>query len=133
MKYKVIKDFDSLKKGDMLVRSTEEPSIFYFEEETDNSYKFVSYNDTIIQDLLENGYVVGIGDENSCSDSENKIDKVITEIDSLLEKYKQNNEEITEKVANSELPLCAKVEADTVHGNLTKVLNHIKNMLKSDE
>lgn len=133
MKYKVIKDFDSLKKGDMLVRSTEEPSIFYFEEETDNSYKFVSYNDTIIQDLLENGYVVDIEDEDDCSDSENKIDKVIAEIDSLLEKYKQNNEEITEKVANSELPLCAKVEADTVHGNLTKVLNHIKNMLKSDE
>ena len=43
-----------------------------------------------------------------------------------------NNIVVSEKFANGELPYCAKVEADTVHTNLTKVLNHIKELLLNE-
>ena len=49
------------------------------------------------------------------------------------EQYEKDNQEVTDKVANNELPYCVKVEADTVHANLTKVLTHIKDMLLENE
>lgn len=137
MKYKVIKEFDSLKKGNVL-ENNEDPEIFSFEEETENSYKYVSYSEDIIKDLVKKGYLLELETEEEdeftyCQDLENRICSTIDEIDSLLEQYQKDNDEVSEKFASGELPYCAKVEADTVHTNLTKVLNHIKEMLTIDE
>ena len=138
MKYKVIKEFDSLKKGNVL-ENNEDPEIFSFEEETENSYKYVSYSEDIIKDLVKKSYLLELETEKEedectyCQDLENRICSTIDEIDSLLEQYQKDNDEVSEKFANGELPYCAKVEADTVHTNLTKVLNHIKEMLTIDE
>lgn len=136
MKYKVVKEFDSLKKGDILENSNEDPEIFFFEEETDTKYKYISYGKFIIDDLVADKYLTLIEEEDECTycqDLEDKICSTIDEIDSLLEQYQKDNNEVSEKFANGELPYCAKVEADTVHTNLTKVLNHIKEMLTIDE
>ena len=133
MKYKVVKEFDSMKKGEIL-NNKEDVDIFTFEEETDNSYRFISYSSNIIAGLLDKGYLVEVNEETTeSSELEDLICKVIDEIDSLIEQYEKDNQEVTEKVANNELPYCVKVEADTVHANLTKVLTHIKDMLLENE
>lgn len=137
MKYKVIKEFDSLKKGNVL-ENVEDPEIYSFEEETENTYKYVSYSEDIIKDLENKGYLLLIEETvnedncNYCQELENKICSVVDEIDNLLKRYQKDNEEVSEKFANGELPYCAKVEADTVHTNLTKVLNHIKELLLNE-
>lgn len=137
MKYKVIKEFDSLKKGNVL-ENVEDPEIYSFEEETENTYKYVSYSEDIIKDLENKGYLLLIEETvnedncNYCQELENKICSVVDEIDDLLKQYQKDNEEVSEKFANGELPYCAKVEADTVHTNLTKVLNHIKELLLNE-
>lgn len=136
MKYKVVKEFDSLKKGDILENSKEDPEIFSFEEETDTKYKYVSYNKSIIDDLVANGYLtlIEIKDEYDCERIcdclRDKICSAIDEIDSLLEQYEADNKTVHEKFADNEIPYCAVVEADTVHKNLEKVLTHIKNILE---
>lgn len=137
MKYKVVKEFDSLKKGNVL-ENVEDPEIYSFEEETENTYKYVSYSEDIIKDLEDKGYLLPLEetvDEDSCAycqELEDKICSVVDEIDCLLKQYQKDNEEVSEKFANGELPYCAKVEADTVHTNLTKVLNHIKELLLNE-
>ena len=134
MKYKVVKEFDSMKKGEVL-SNTEDVDIFTFEEETDSSYRFISYSSNIIEDLVKKGYLIELKEESTenTEDLEDTICKVVDEIDSLIEQYNRDNEEVTEKVANNELPYCVKVEADTVHTNLIKVLTHIKDMLMENE
>ena len=133
MKYKVVKEFDSMKKGEIL-NNKEDVDIFTFEEETDNSYRFISYSANIIADLLDKGYLIKVDEKTTeSSELEDLICKVIDEIDSLIEQYEKDNQEVTDKVANNELPYCVKVEADTVHANLTKVLTHIKDMLLENE
>ena len=136
MKYKVVKEFDSLKKGDILENSKEDPEIFSFEEETDTKYKYVSYSKSIIDDLVAGKYITLIEVEDEC-DCEcicdclrDKICSAIDEIDSLLEQYEADNNTVHEKFADNEIPYCAVVEADTVHKNLEKVLTHIKNILE---
>lgn len=137
MKYKVIKEFDSLKKGNVL-ENVEDPEIYSFEEETENTYKYVSYSEDIIKDLEDKGYLLPleeiVSEDNCtyCQELEDKICSVVDEIDSLLKQYQEDNEDVSEKFANGELPYCAKVEADTVHTNLTKVLNHIKELLLNE-
>lgn len=137
MKYKVIKEFDSLKKGNVL-ENVEDPEIYSFEEETENTYKYVSYSEDIIKDLEDKGYLLpieeNVNEDNCtyCQELEDKICSVVDEIDNLLKQYQKDNEEVSEKFANGELPYCAKVEADTVHTNLTKVLNHIKELLLNE-
>lgn len=140
MKYKVVKEFDSLKKGDILENSTEDPEIFSFEEETDTKYKYVSYSKSIIDDLVASKYLtlIEVNDEDENDEDyedllENKICAVIDEIDNLLEQYQKDNETVHSKFGNNELPYCAVVEADTVHKNLEKVLTHIKDMLTNNE
>lgn len=136
MKYKVVKEFDSLKKGDILENSKEDPEIFSFEEETDTKYKYVSYSKSIIDDLVAGKYLTLIEVEDECDcecicDSlRDKICSAIDEIDSLLEQYEADNKTVHEKFADNEIPYCAVVEADTVHKNLEKVLTHIKNILE---
>ena len=125
MKYKVVKEFDLLKKGEVL---DSVDGGFAFEEETDNSYRYVSYSNVIIDNLVKEGYLVEVKEEQPKT-TDNTIDEAIAEIDRLLESYKKDNDTVSERFSNGELPYCAKVEADTVHSNLTKVLTHIKEIL----
>lgn len=131
MKFKVVKEFDSLRKGDILESSNENPDVFVFEEETEDKYRYISYSENILDALEDEGYVIELDDDDDEEDL-NVICKAIDEIDQLLEQYDKDNETITEKFANNEIPYCAKVEADTVHFNLTKALTKIRNILTGE-
>lgn len=134
MKYKVVKEFDSLKKGNVLENSVEHPDIFVFEEENGNKYTYISYNDVILYDLEDQGYLIQLEEEEEedsySEELESKICTAVDEINCLLEQYKKDNETVHSKFGDNELPYCAVVEADTVHKNLEKVLTHIKNILE---
>ena len=132
MKFKVVKEFDSLRKGDILESSNENPDVFVFEEETEDKYRYISYSENILDALEDEGYVIELDDDDDEEDL-NVICKAIDEIDQLLEQYDEDNETITEKFANNEIPYCAKVEADTVHFNLTKALTKIRNILTGED
>lgn len=131
MKFKVVKEFDSLRKGDILESSNENPDVFVFEEETEDKYRYISYSENILDALEDEGYVIELDDDDDEEDL-NVICKAIDEIDQLLEQYDEDNKTITEKFANNEIPYCAKVEADTVHFNLTKALTKIRNILTGE-
>ena len=131
MKFKVVKEFDSLRKGDILESSNENPDVFVFEEETEDKYRYISYSENILDALEDEGYVIKLDDDDDEEDL-NVICKAIDEIDQLLEQYDKDNKTITEKFANNEIPYCAKVEADTVHFNLTKALTKIRNILTGE-
>lgn len=138
MKYKVVKEFDSLKKGDILENSIEDPEIFSFEEETDTKYRYISFNKEAIDHLVDDKFLtlIEVEDEDiTCYSDylENKICNTIDEIDKLIEQYNKDNESAHSKFENNEVPYCAVVEADTVHKNLIKVLSHIKDALTLDE
>lgn len=131
MKYKVIKEIGALKKGDILENSAKNPQLFSMEERTDNSYKYVSISDDIADVYVEDGYLLELTDSKE-SDEDECLDRIATavdQIDSMLKQYEEDNASVTEKFSNNEIPYCAKVEADTVHFNLTKALNKIKSIL----
>lgn len=130
MKYKVIKEFNSLKKGDILENSTEDPCIFSLEEETDNGYRYISMSDNIVDTYVEHGYLLEVKEEDqSKDDSLDRIAAAVNQIDNMLAEYEKDNADITNRFTNNEIPYCAKLEADTVHFNLIKALNKIKNIL----
>ena len=131
MKFKVVKEFNSLSKGNILENSVENPEIFVFEEETENKYKYISFNEDFICELVDEGYLIEVDDENE-DDVEDIINKAVTLIDELIKQYDEDNEIVTEKFINNEVPYCAKLEADTVHFNLTKVLNKIRSVLVNE-
>ena len=129
MKFKVVKEFNSLNKGDILENSVENPEIFVFEEETEDKYKYISFNEDFICEQVDEGYLIEVDEE---EDSEDVVGRTITLIDELLKQYEEDNEIVNEKFANNEIPYCAKLEADTVHFNLNKVLNKIRSSLVNE-
>lgn len=131
MKFKVVKEFNSLNKGDILENSVENPEIFVFEEETEDKYKYISFNEDFICELVDEGYLIEVEDDDE-SNEEDTINKAITLIDELIKQYDEDNETVTEKFINNEVPYCAKLEADTVHFNLTKVLQKIRSILVNE-
>lgn len=134
MKYKVIKEFGIAKKGDILENSAEDPCLFTFEVEKDNSYRSMSISDELLDTYEEHGFVELVEEDNSTKENKDMeaIDKLcyISDfIDTLLNQYEEDHKEVLEKYNNQEIPTCVKVEADTVYFNLTKVLNKIKDMI----
>ena len=134
MKYKVIKEFGIAKKGDILENSAEDPCLFTFEVNENNTYRSMSISDELLEAYEEDGFVELVEDENAEENDANAeaIDKlcyIADTIDTLLNQYEKDHKEVLEKYNNQEVPTCVKVEADTVYFNLTKVLNKIKSMI----
>lgn len=127
LKYKVIKDFGSARKGDVLVNSVEDPQVFTMEcsngdIEGDNySYRSMSISDDIADLYVEEGYLEEVED--------NKSTKVVNLIDNLVDQYDKDYKEVMDKYSEGKVPPCVKLEAETVYYNLTKVLNKIKEEL----
>ena len=92
LKYKVIKDFGSARKGDVLVNSVEDPQVFTMEcsngdIEGDNySYRSMSISDDIADLYVEEGYLEEVED--------NKSTKVVELIDDLVNQYDKDYKEV---------------------------------------
>lgn len=111
LKYKVIKDFGSARKGDVLVNSVEDPQVFTMEcsngdIEGDNySYRSMSISDDIADLYVEEGYLEEVED--------NKSTKVVDLIDNLVDQYDKDYKEVMDKYSEGKVPPCVKLEAET--------------------
>lgn len=126
MKYKVVKEFGSAKKGDMLVE--DEMGFVSFDITENGCTRMMSLDYDTADLLCEEEYLVAIEDR----DNEAKIEDTVELIDSLLKMYADNAKETEEKANKGEIQPCVKVEAETVYYNLNKVLNKIKDTLTNE-
>lgn len=129
--YKVIKEFGCAQKGDVL-KETEE-GIFELTVECDCADCYSSRSICIssdIADTLESaGYLEEFGEDDAFLHEDAKLKKLSERIEELLEQYASDHEALIAQYNEGDVPQCVKVEADTVYFNLSKVLNHLKDLI----
>ena len=70
-----------------------------------------------------------VNDGYSFCDKGDKLKKISLFITDLINQYTEDHQAILDKYNEQEIPTCVKVEADTVHFNLVKVLNRIQDII----
>lgn len=130
LKYKVINPFASAKAGDIFTRDNETGSYIMKYDTSDvnfSSSRMMCVTENVMRNYAKKGYlkeieVVDTEKEQNCKD---KIEKLRTFILSLKNTYTQRNESMQKKYEAGKIPTCQKVEHDTVHFNLMKLLDNI--------
>lgn len=130
LKYKVINPFASAKAGDVFTRDNETGSYIMKYDISDvnfSSSRMMCVTENVMRNYAKKGYlkeveVVDTEKEQNCKD---KIEKLRTFILSLKNTYTQRNESMQKKYEAGKIPTCQKVEHDTVHFNLMKLLDNI--------
>lgn len=135
--YKVIKEFDNAKKGDiftetedgtyLMERNTEDNNVSSCYESVIRSYVSMELTEAAVAYYVAKGYLLEIKeeDENECG----KLTEVADYINKLISTYESDHKAMLESFENGEVQPCVKVEAETVYYNLMKVLNSIKNKI----
>ena len=128
--YKVIKDFESLKKGDIFLELEDGSFELTKEVATDSAYYKYSMivDQSTIETLYENGYLL---DEAAKQDSAccEKLNALSEHIDDMIHTYNEDYDSLMKEYEEGNVQPCVKVEAETVHYNLIKVLKHIKGFI----
>lgn len=130
--YKVIKSFGEAlvddifgydDKNDLFIMKTEEIKANY------TVSRSMMLEPTIAQLLCKEGYLT-VEDVTStiCNKCE-KIEKIKDFVYTQIETYKKENTNIAKQYEEGKIQPCVKVESDTVHYNLLKVLNAIKDII----
>lgn len=128
--YKVIKEFACAKKGDVFTYN-EDSDLFEFDITSNGRYRTMFINEEIADEFVEEGFLEAFDNEPEMSIEEDKLNKVSEMIDEMLDQYELNSKTVQDKYDKGKIPTCVKVEADTVHYNITKVLNKIKEVINS--
>lgn len=128
--YKVIKEFGSAKKGDVLTYD-KDCELYQFEIKEKGSNRFMCMDEETADEFVEQGNLICVSDEEDectcpCCD---KLDKLSEFVDTMIDQYENDHKEMNEKYGEGELPTCVKVEADTVYYNMTKILNKVKDII----
>lgn len=130
--YKVIKAFNDLEKGDVLNRT--EDDTFFIEKESQtefgDKYFSIELSEETAEILENDGYLLGMNDEDEDEDEEDsKLEEIKEYIDTLIDTYTNDFNSMMEAYNEGDIQTCVKVEAETVYHNLIKVLNSIKNKI----
>lgn len=133
-KYIVIKNFGSLKKGDILTWSEDENQYVFVEEhDGDNGYSSlrVTLSESMVNLYFKEGFLDPYveEEENEESEESKKLANLKQLISSLKNTYEQRNKNVQKKYNAGKLPTCQKVEHDTVHFNLMKLLNKFESII----
>lgn len=129
--YKVIKEFACAKKGDVLTYN-EDSDLFEFDITSNGGYRTMFVDEETADEFVEEGFLEVFDNEfKQVSVEEYKLNKVSEMIDEMLDQYEQDGKTVQDKYDKGEIPTCVKVEVDTVHYNITKVLNKIKEVINS--
>ena len=128
--YKVIKEFGCAQKGDLLNENEEGLFELAVEYNCDDCYssRSVCISSDVADTLALAGYLEELETEKECA-ADVKLREISEHIDEMLEQYEKDHAALLEEFEEGELPMCVKVEADTVYFNMTKVLNHIKDLI----
>lgn len=129
--YKVIKAFNDLEKGDVLNRT--EDDTFFIEKESQtefgDKYFSIELSEETAEILENDGYLLGMNDENDEDEENSKLEEIKEYIDTLIDTYTNDFNSMMEAYNEGDIQTCVKVEAETVYHNLIKVLNSIKNKI----
>ena len=131
--YKVIKSFGEAIVNDLFVYDEKNDLFAMISEEVKADYS-VSRSmelDPVIAELLCNEGYLQVEDtpiEMQCNKCE-KIEKIKDFVYTQIETYKKENTDIAKDYDAGKIQPCVKVESDTVHYNLLKVLNAIKDII----
>ena len=127
--YKVIKEFGCAQKGDVLQENEE--GLFELNVESDCSDCYSSRSICISSDIANTlaiaGYLEEFEEEVKCPIA--ILNEVSNFVETKIEQYTADHEELTAQYNEGDVPPCVKVEADTVYFNLIKVLNKIKEII----
>lgn len=129
--YKVIKAFDNLEVGDIL-KYDEDCGMYVYDQILDlegySSMKTVAMSESLACEYAKSELLSPVQEETVTSD-EYKIDKIKALIASLKNTYTQRNNSVIERYKKGKIQPCVKVEHDTVHFNLMKLLTKFEEII----
>lgn len=130
--YKVIKEFASAQKGDMLTYN-EDTNLYEFSMTTENDSekcsRYMCMDEETAEEFVESGNLLVIEDEDKEISAIDKLCALSDLIDTLEAQYKKDHDDIVEAYNNQEIPTCVKVEADTVYFNMNQILKKVKEII----
>lgn len=130
--YKVIKEFASAQKGDMLTYN-EDTNLYEFSMTTENDNekcsRYMCMDEETAEEFVESGNLLVIEDEDKEISAIDKLCALSDLIDTLEAQYKKGHDDIVEAYNNQEIPTCVKVEADTVYFNMNQILKKVKEII----
>ena len=132
--YKVIKPFNNAIKGDIFYCDPEyDENVYQLErnEVKDNiqSTVYMEISKDIIDEFVKQGYLVECNEEDTNAEEDNSLNIVLEYVESLIEQYSQDYNNMLKSFEEGDIQPCVKVEAETVYYNLNKVLNSIKDKI----
>lgn len=133
MKYKVVEDFGSLIKGDVL----EQRGDVYVLEERINidgytSYRYAEFDKEALDEEVSSGRIITIKDEPE-DENTKRLNDTINLLNELDKKYYEDYTKLMEEYEKGDVPTCLKVEAETVYENLGKLVNAIRKTLEGEK
>lgn len=130
--YKVIKEFASAQKGDILTYN-EDTNLYEFSMTTENDSekcsRYICMDEETAEEFVESGNLLAIEDENGELSAIDKLCALSDLIDTLEAQYKKDHDALVEAYNNQEIPTCVKVEADTVYFNMNQILKKVKEII----
>lgn len=130
--YKVIKEFASAQKGDMLTYN-EDTNLYEFSMTTENDNekcsRYMCMDEETAEEFVESGNLLVIEDEDKEISAIDKLCALSDLVDTLEAQYKKDHDDIVEAYNNQEIPTCVKVEADTVYFNMNQILKKVKEII----
>ena len=130
--YKVIKEFASAQKGDMLTYN-EDTNLDEFSMTTENDNekcsRYICMDEETAEEFVESGNLLVIEDENEELSAIDKLCALSDLVDTLEAQYKKDHDALVEAYNNQEIPTCVKVEADTVYFNMNQILKKVKEII----
>lgn len=130
--YKVIKEFASSQKGDMLTYN-EDTNLYEFSMTTENDNekcsRYICMDEETAEEFVESGNLLVIEDENEELSAIDKLCALSDLVDTLEAQYKKDHDDLVEAYNNQEIPTCVKVEADTVYFNMNQILKKVKEII----
>ena len=130
--YKVIKEFASAQKGDMLTYN-EDTNLYEFSMTTENDNekcsRYMCMDEETAEGFVESGNLLVIEDENEEISAIDKLCALSDLVDTLEAQYKKDHDALVEAYNNQEIPTCVKVEADTVYFNMNQILKKVKEII----
>lgn len=134
--YKVTKDFSFAEKGDVFTK-VEDLNLWELQKsevESDSEvHTTIVFDSSTMEELANKDYVMLCDEdeenENECECCCDKLEKVKEYVNTLIDTYAKDYNELMQDYNEGNVQQCVKVEAETVYHNLNKVLNSIKDLL----
>lgn len=137
--YKVIKEFSFAEKGDVFTK-VEDLNLWELQKSETKpemeTYTSMAFDSSTMDELAKKDYVIWFSEEAEEDDNEDecerccdKLEKVKEYVNTLIDIYTKDYNELMKDYDEGNVQQCVKVEAETVYHNLNKVLNSIKDLL----